>query len=612
MNDNIRTSFLTFYIQSLGERTRDEKSGTKFGFDWIIYNLGIIEGWTPHRLPFLRTGSSEISITKTEPEFGIDLSFISPDRKTLRIFVLKDEVLKKSNWDNHNFDNDIRQATTPDLKGAGTDKIESVEVILAYNKDEDRTGISLFERLTQSLGTRIGDCVSLSFSRWNLTIIVEKVQTSLLTPSLLPQKFYSLFTYICSQFADFRHGSDEWNNQMVPNWRRFLEMLLSENSDERCLRLLPVSLLILQEHGKENRTRETAWIDLVEWGMLEAWNVYLHSKNRKVKASVEQMWFELYLYEIQRYYEKHQDDLSVPFSLNKLNSGGYVDSVASAVLAHWHIARIGILDVSLFESLPLESAEDLKYRHAVLLKVSNIMTKLISGNPSSLRPLIDIHHIELFLTWFSIAQVGRGSDLYNWLIILTNRLFMRRVGNAHIPFIEGRNSIELVFEYTAKGEKPTEFCDTSSVYLTCLLELICHLPIDQRDELLTSVYHRLVQGKLDCGGRPDDCKPINLMQWIPPEDWGNTVLTESQASRGECCVISFLKLGEDASNDDLDIYNFINTLVNETREKRNFKIPNELPLSVIILACLKHQSPLPPEVWRQFIFTKLENTDLTT
>lgn len=611
MSDNIRTSFLTYYIQSLGERTRDEKAGTKFGFDWVIYNLGIIEGWTPHRLPFLRTGSNEISITKTEPEFGIDLSFLSPDRKTLRIFVLKDEVLKKSNWDKHNFDNDIRQATTPDLKGAGTDKIESVEVILAYNKDEDRTGICLFERLIQSLGTRISDSVSLSFDRWNLTIIVEKVQTSLLTASLLPQKFYSLFTYICSQFADFRHGSDEWNNQIVPNWRQFLELLLSENADERCIRLLPVSLLILQEHGKENLTRETAWIDLIEWGMLEAWNVYQNSKNRKVKTAVEQMWVGFYLSEIERYYNQHQDDLSVQFSLNKLCSGGYVDAIASAVLAHWHIARVGILSVSYFESLPQQNEEDIKYRHAILVNISNIMVKLITGNPSSLRPLLDIHQIELFLIWISLAQIGRINDIYHWFIRLTNRLFMRRVGNANIPFIEAHNSIDLVFEYTAKGEKPNEFCDTSSVYLTCLLELICCLPINLRDELLSSVYKRLVQGKLDCGGQVDDCKPIDLMQWIPPEDWGDTFLTTSLSDKGECCIITFTNYDAESSNDECDLSSLIDTLVSETRKKRKFKFPDGLSLSVIILACLKHQSPLPPEVWRQFIFKESGNTDLT-
>src|SRR5205823_2641418 len=127
-------------------------------------------------------------------------------------------------------------------------------------KDEDRTGIELFERLTKALGTKIGDSVELKFERWNLTRLTEEIKEKLLTPSLLPQRFFSLFSYICSQFADFCHGSDEWTNQLVPNWRRFLEDLLNEQADERTIRLLPVTLLILREYGRSIPTAETGRI----------------------------------------------------------------------------------------------------------------------------------------------------------------------------------------------------------------------------------------------------------------------------------------------------------------------------------------------------------------
>jgi hypothetical protein len=257
MSDDFKTSFLTYYVQSLGERTREEKRGTKFGFDWIIYNLALAEDWTPHRLPFLRAGGNETSRTKTEPEFGVDLAFVSPDQQILRIFVLKDEVLNNANWFAENFDIDLRNASAPDLSRPELSSIKQVEVILAYNKDEDRTGVELFDRRVASFGSHLGNGVSLRFDRWNLSGIVGRVKASLLTPSLVPQKFFSHFSYICSQFADFRHGSDEWTNQLIPNWRRFLQSLLVENSDERCARLLPVALLILREHGKENPTVET-------------------------------------------------------------------------------------------------------------------------------------------------------------------------------------------------------------------------------------------------------------------------------------------------------------------------------------------------------------------
>ena len=92
MSDEFRTSFLTYYIRSLGERTRDERRGTKFGFDWIIYNLALAEDWIPHRLPFLRASSSETSTTKTEAEFGV-VGRIRPSGEMVAEFELDTEVI---------------------------------------------------------------------------------------------------------------------------------------------------------------------------------------------------------------------------------------------------------------------------------------------------------------------------------------------------------------------------------------------------------------------------------------------------------------------------------------------------------------------------------------
>jgi hypothetical protein len=603
MSDEFKTSFLTYYIHSLGERTREEKKGTKFGFDWIIYNLALAEDWTPQRLPFLRAGGSETSTTKTEPEFGVDFAFLSADQQTLRVFVLKDEVLNNANWGAQNFDIDLRNASAPDLSRPELGSARQVEVILAYNKDEDRTGVELFDRLVAALGTRVGDHVCLRFDRWNLTAIVDRVKASLLTPSLLPQKFFSHFTYICAQFADFRHGSDEWTNQKIPNWRRFLESLLAENADERCVRLLPVALLILREYGKENPTLETAWIDLIEWGMLAAWHVVqIAPKKGGVGQAVWQMWVGLYLAELERYYESHADDLLVRHSLDIRMSGSFVDTIASAAVAHWHLARLGILGIAYAEGLPIGNEEDALRHQQASIRVSNWLAGILGANPSTMRPLIDLHHIELFLVWVSFLRAGREADMSTWLRILCNRLFMRRSGKGQIPFIEGGNSIQLVFEYIASGEKPDEFCDTSSVYLTCLMEMICALPPTVRDTLLESVYRRLVLGRADCGTQMPNCEPIDLMAWIPPVDWGDRVMTQSLDHEGECATIHLASFQGKEPSTANEIAAGLSRLVSETRTKRKFTWPAGLPMAAIVLACSKHRSPLPPEFWRGSVF----------
>ena len=83
MTSDVKAAFLTYYIRSLAERTRVEKTSTKYGFDWMIYNLALADNLTPYRLPFFRGGPTDISKTKTEPEFGIDSSFLSSDRKSV-------------------------------------------------------------------------------------------------------------------------------------------------------------------------------------------------------------------------------------------------------------------------------------------------------------------------------------------------------------------------------------------------------------------------------------------------------------------------------------------------------------------------------------------------
>jgi hypothetical protein len=100
----------------------------------------------------------------------------------------------------------------------------------------------------------------------------------------------------------------------------------------------------------------------------------------------------------------------------------------------------------------------------------------------------------------------------------------------------------------------------------------------------------------------EGCESIDLMLWIPPADWGDRVLTKTLSDEVECATIHFGRLGADEPTNGEEIAKSIETLVSETRAKRDFKWPEGLPLSIIILGCLKHRSPLPAEVWRRSIF----------
>jgi len=205
-----------------------------------------------------------------EAEHGIDFAFLTRDRRELIIFVLKDEKLTYKNFDAHNFRSDLSRASAPELDVPELASVTAVRVILAYNKGEEEEGIEEYTRLTKKMGTKVGDHVTLSFDRWNLERLVDEFHQKIFTPAFLPPNFFRQFTYICLQVEDFSHGSPQWEEVLVPDWREFLSAVLTDPTP-RSVWMLAVALSIVQQHGKKEAAFATGWIDLLEWAMLALW-----------------------------------------------------------------------------------------------------------------------------------------------------------------------------------------------------------------------------------------------------------------------------------------------------------------------------------------------------
>lgn len=209
----------------------------------------------------------------------------------------------------------------------------------------------------------------------------------------------------------------------------------------------------------------------------------------------------------------------------------------------------------------------------------------------------------------SRREIERGSNEETQLAQEIDGLFADRdvamqAGMVQIPFLEGRNSLDLVLEFVATTEKPAEFCDESSLLVLTLIEFCFGLEPTKRNELIASFYRHLVLGIDVAGKQLENYPPLELMGWTPPNGWVGQVLVKSLASEGECQSIGVLEIDTDA--DSSVIADEINTFIAEIRSSRPTELPAELPASVIILACLKHRSPLPPEFWRGSIFPSVE------
>lgn len=589
-----KTKFIKDYLINLKERTRREKTGIKTGFDIVINNLMIAKGYIDVRKPFFEAAKGETPKTKSEAELGVDFAFYDSTNKKLFVFVLKDEALNNANWNKHNFDSDIRMASTVNIDRMGyLGEISSIEIILAYNKDEDETGIQLFENLKQNLGTVVRDNLPISYTRWNLTKITQEVEEHLFTSELLPPHLAGIFDYICSQFKDFDYGTEEWNTQLIPLWQRFLKQILTDKIEEKDLRLIALILIILQTCKNEKGNAQIGWIDLIEWAILELWNIYPTLKTTNLKQSVIQIWSVLYIGELERYFDEQYKNLSTEQCFQNIISQHFpLTPLVNANSAFWHIGRLGILFTGPQEFL--SRLEDKTALQQWVGKWSDLMVNMIENNPACYRPLIDLHHIELFLIWLCLWQTGNQEELTLWLTCLKNRLLARRINPNTLPFVEGGNRLELICEYIVLKEKPEEFVDTTSYLLLMLLEMCFSIQnSDEKNKLINEYIEKLVCGNIYSNPKDnEDVFKINLQSWIPEKDWSENVINK-QIKDG--IYVPF-------TTREKDYVKEIEDFVKMTRKSDNFSVNLAIPSSIYILACIKNKSPLPPEFWRAQIW----------
>jgi hypothetical protein len=614
--------FLLEYVRSLKERSRFEKAGFKNGLDWLILELGVQKSWLPRRTPFSVEADQNLK-SKTEGELGSDIVFLSRDKNSLYVFVLKDEKLNNTNWTEAGFDTDIRKASLPNMEQEGLEKVQTVKIITAYNKDDSKNGIQLYENLINGFSTRFGknNQYERVYERWDINRIVEEVENHLITPELLPNQLTSQFRYICSQIKDFDYCSREWLNQLEPNWKNFVEAVLGNDINENKINLLALSIYILKDSWKSEEKSYAGWIDLVEWAMLGLWRHYYKlsdsKKDKQVKAQIFSVWARVYVAELEMYFIMVDPVLRTQhgLSLGNLSFDMNLVPVNDAFRAFWHMGRLGLLNIA---PQDIDFGEDSKkIMKDRIIKISELMVNFLRANPATSRPLIDLHHIELFLVWLILYQAGRDNEISLWLSELENVLTIRRFSSSvNLPFIQSNNDLDSLVEYMVRDGEHIESDESSSYLILMLIELCFSLRNSkQRDDLIERFLRRLVKGIDDDGesyGTKDKNvkSSIDLISWSPPENWEEKLISGSLAVEGVGITTGNFERYDKAGTEPLP--ERIKSFINSVRNKFPQEAPQILPLSVCILACLKHKSPLPPEFWRSTIFpteAKSENRE---
>jgi hypothetical protein len=589
MTRPIKKTMLTEYIKNLKERTRAEKGGKKNGLDWVIYNMAIQEGLIECRLPFYRTTSETGLSTKSDREFGIDMSFISKDGQYLRIYVIKDEELSYKNWTKHGFDKDMLMAAFPDLYSNIYKDVNEVEVVLAYNKDDNVDGIRLFDAMIAGLPDKIDNGVLRTFSRMNLTVIVEEVGSRLLSPVLFPLELYNSLSYVCSLFEHSQHESDKWVKDLVPAWNIVLDKIITSKLDVSNIYAIPVAIDVIRSYGDANITAETGIIDIIEWSMLRLRGEYVRS-SAKIRKVIINIWNNVYVEELSGFYSRHGRALTRLHGISSFEGHSYIGVVASAIRAQWHVARMGLM---LLEN-PI-CAKDVDKQEDD--NIDALFVSFMNSEPGALRPILDLHHIQLYLIARVLLKYRKVKELEQLLKELTNRLIVRASTDHVLPFIDGANSIRNVFDYIVYNEKPSGYVDATSQYILCLLWIAMGLPVESSHIIMRSICDNIVvlKDKISSEQNLDTEYTYRLLQtWLPPDDFLDNIWYRSLQHEGTSYVLHL----DGVSKGDL-----ISQIISQThiyfrnigcKQKDEGGIYEE---SVLLLACIKHNNPVPPCLW---------------
>lgn len=120
---------------------------------------------------------------------------------------------------------------------------------------------------------------------------------------------------------------------------------------------------------------------------------------------------------------------------------------------------------------------NIESKHLINLKnkQKDLLMELITNNSGFYRPILDNHSIEivqLFL-FFSDNRCLRQKDINfisEYIFTIINNLIIENIKHQRLP--ELSNNLDLVIEAVATGQKPNEYCDSSSILIATILELL--------------------------------------------------------------------------------------------------------------------------------------------
>lgn len=214
--------------------------------------------------------------------------------------------------------------------------------------------------------------------------------------------------------------------------------------------------------------------DCSKFLVLQTWSWILDKKLEKRKAVLKEFNKLLNIqFEILNFYFKKT------FPIAKIKNGLYNESNPFFERIGYPLRCFEYLeDVIYFcrlrNNYPLFNSES-NHISDIKNKQKGLLIELISKNSGFYRPVLDNHSIaivQLFL-FISDKRYLRQMDINfitDYVFTVINNLIIEKLKHKRLP--ELTNNIDLAVEAFATGSKPEEYCDSSSILIATILELV--------------------------------------------------------------------------------------------------------------------------------------------
>lgn len=203
--------------------------------------------------------------------------------------------------------------------------------------------------------------------------------------------------------------------------------------------------------------------------VLKTW-YWILENNLNTRKSVVQEYKKLLKIQYQifnKYFEK-------TFPIAKIENGLFSESGSFYEKIGYPLRCYEYLDDLIYYCRLRNTVFSSKNSAKIKSKQKDLIIELINNNSGFTRPLLDNHSIpimQLFL-FFAEEKHLRQKDvnfLFKFIDSTVVNLKIEKVKHNRLP--ELHNRINLLIEFVAVGEKPENYCDSSSILIAILLEL---------------------------------------------------------------------------------------------------------------------------------------------